>query len=246
KTYAAGKLVELLLDAHVQVVILDTVGNWYGLRLSADGKKRGFDVPVIGGLRGDIPLEEAGGALIADTLTDTGRSAIIDVSQFSLAARQRFATAFGEKLWQKKKADHQPAPLTLVIEECQLIIPQNVRADQARMVGIYEEIVRLGRNYGIGAVMVSQRPQSVNKEVLTQTECLCVFQTNGSQERDALKKWIVAQGADVNLVQELPGLPVGTCYLWSPQWLGTFRRLTIAPKVRSEERRVGKESKSRS
>jgi DNA helicase HerA-like ATPase len=55
KTYTAGKLVELLLDAGVQVVVLDTVGNWYGLRLAADGKKPGFDVPVLGGLRGDIP-----------------------------------------------------------------------------------------------------------------------------------------------------------------------------------------------
>jgi hypothetical protein len=230
KTYGAGKLIELLLAAGVQVVILDTVGNWYGLRLAADGKKKGFDIPVIGGLRGDVPLEEGAGALVADTLIETGRSAILDVSQFSLAARQRFATAFGERLWMRKKGDHHPSPMTLVLEEAQLIVPQNFQSAQARMVGIFEEIVRLGRNYGIGAVMISQRPQSVNKEVLTQTECLCVFQTNGRQERDALKKWIVSQGASVDLVEELPALPVGTAYVWSPQWLGIFQRLTIAEK----------------
>jgi len=38
KTYAAGKLAECLMDAQVQVVILDSVGNWWGLRLEADGK----------------------------------------------------------------------------------------------------------------------------------------------------------------------------------------------------------------
>lgn len=63
KTYAAGKLVELLLAADVQVVILDTVGNWYGLRLNADGKGKGFDVPVFGGLRRDLPLEGCCGEL---------------------------------------------------------------------------------------------------------------------------------------------------------------------------------------
>jgi hypothetical protein len=63
KTYAAGKLCELLVGAGVQVVILDTVGNWYGLRLAADGKGPGLDIPVIGGLRGDVPLDANAGAL---------------------------------------------------------------------------------------------------------------------------------------------------------------------------------------
>lgn len=230
KTYTAGKLVELLLEAHVQVVVLDTVGNWYGLRLGADGKSAGFAVPVLGGLRGDIPLDPASGALIADTAVDTGQSMVLDVSQWSKADRQRFAAAFGERLWLKKKGEHHPTPLHLVIEESQLIVPQDVRGDTARMVGVYEEIIRLGRNYGIGVSMITQRPQSVNKEVLNQTECLFVGQINGAQERDALKKWVTHQGADVNLVDELPGLKVGTFYCWSPQWLGILQKVQVLAK----------------
>src|SRR4051812_9684829 len=81
KTYAAGKLVEELMDAGVQVAILDSVGNWWGLRVAEDGKSPGYDIPVLGGLRGDIPLEASGGALIADILADSGQSLIIDISQ---------------------------------------------------------------------------------------------------------------------------------------------------------------------
>jgi hypothetical protein len=230
KTYTAGKLVELLLDAGVQVVVLDTVGNWYGLRLASDGKRSGFDVPVLGGLRGDIPLEAAGGALIADIVVDTGRPMVLDVSQWSKADRQRFAAAFGERLWLRKKGERHPAPVHLVIEESQLIVPQDVRGDTATMVGVYEEIIRLGRNYGIGVSMITQRPQSVNKEVLNQTECLFVGQVNGAQERDALKKWITHQGMDVHLIDELPSLPIGTFYVWSPQWLQLLKRVEILPK----------------
>lgn len=230
KTYAASKLVETLLEAGVQVVVLDVVGNWYGLRLGADGKSAGFAVPVLGGLRGDIPLDPASGALIADTAVDTGQSMVLDVSQWSKADRQRFAAAFGERLWLKKKGEHHPTPLHLVIEESQLIVPQDVRGDTARMVGVYEEIIRLGRNYGIGVSMITQRPQSVNKEVLNQTECLFVGQINGAQERDALKKWVTHQGADVNLVDELPSLKIGTFYCWSPQWLGILQKVQILPK----------------
>jgi hypothetical protein len=230
KTYAAGKLTELLLTAGVQCVVLDTVGNWYGLRLAADGKGQGFDVPVFGGLRGDIPLEATGGELIADIVVDTGRSLILDVSQFSLADRKRFATAFGERLWRRKKGEAHPSPLMLVIEESQLIIPQNPSGDTARMVGIYEEIIRLGRNYGIGCTMISQRPQSVNKEVLNQTECLFVGQVNGAQERKALREWVTHQGMSTGLVDELPALPIGTMYVWSPQWLRILEKVKIAPK----------------
>jgi len=230
KTYAAGKLAECLMDAGVQVVILDSVGNWWGLRLDADGKSAAYDIPVIGGLRGDIPLEATGGQLIADTVVETGRSLIIDVSQFSKHDRQRFATDFGERLWLKKKAERHPNPVHLVIEESQLIVPESVRGDSARMVGIYEEIIRLGRNYGIGVSMISQRPQSVNKEVLNQTECLFALQVNGAHERKALKEWITHQGLEKSLVDELPGLPIGTAFVWSPQWLGILQKVRVGKK----------------
>lgn len=232
KTYGSGKLVELLVDTGVQVVILDSVGNWYGLRLGADGRSEGLDVAILGGLRGDVPLEATGGALVADVIVESGRSLIIDVSQFSKADRQRFATALGERLWLRRKGEHDPIPLHLVIEESQLIIPEqtNRQKDAARMVGIYEEIIRLGRNYGIGVTMITQRPQSVSKEVLNQTECLMVFQVNGAHERKALKDWIVHQGMDTALLAELPTFKPGNCYVWSPQWLEVLQRIRIAPK----------------
>jgi hypothetical protein len=122
KTYAAGKLAECLIaaGAGVQVVILDSVGNWWGWRLLAEGKSEAYDIPVIGGLRGDIPLEATGGHLIADIIADTGRSLIIDISQFSKADRQRFATAFAERLWQQKKAERQPLSKAEVAERTAL------------------------------------------------------------------------------------------------------------------------------
>jgi hypothetical protein len=230
KTYAAGKLAECLLDAQVQVVILDSVGNWWGLRLMADGKTSAYDIPVIGGLRGDIPLEATGGHLIADIIADTGRSLIIDISQFSKADRQRFATGLAERLWKNKKAERHPSPLHLIIEESQLIVPESVRGDSAQMVGIYEEIIRLGRNYGIGVSMISQRPQSVNKEVLNQTECLFALQVNGKHERIALRDWITYHGAEKGLVDELPSLPIGTAFVWSPQWLGILKKVRVDKK----------------
>ena len=62
KTFAAGRLVEQVMGAGGQVLILDPVGTWYGLRLAADGKSPGISIPVFGGLHGDIPLEAGAAA----------------------------------------------------------------------------------------------------------------------------------------------------------------------------------------
>jgi len=230
KTHGSGKLAEELLESSIQVVILDTVGNWFGLRIAQDGQAKGYDIPVFGGLRQDLPLLATAGEVVADVVVDSRRSVILDLSQFNYSDRKRFAADFGARLWQRKKGEADPSPLHLIIEECQLIVPQFVGKDETRMVHVYEEIIRLGRNYGIGVSMLTQRPQSVNKEVLTQAECIMAFQLNGVPERKALKEWLTYEGGDVNLVDALPGLPVGTCYLWSPQWLRQFKKITIAKK----------------
>src|SRR5437016_4370226 len=81
KTYGATKLAELFYKAGAQFVALDPVGVWYGLRLAADRKGKGLEIPIFGGLHGDIPLEPTGGALLADVVVDRGVSAVVDVSQ---------------------------------------------------------------------------------------------------------------------------------------------------------------------
>jgi DNA helicase HerA-like ATPase len=57
KTNTAVDVVEELLEAKQQVVVLDPPGAWWGLRTSADGKKPGYPVVVLGGVHGDLPLE---------------------------------------------------------------------------------------------------------------------------------------------------------------------------------------------
>jgi len=232
KSYAAGVLLEQFDRVGAQFGVLDPVGRHYGLRLAADGKGKGIDVVILGGLRGDIPLDPDSGKLVADAFCDTGRNFIMDVSQFSLSARKRFVTAFGEQLWLRQKALKDPRPMHIVLEEAQLFLPQQMvpGSEDARMVGIWTEIVRLGGNVGIGVSLITQRPQSVSKEALTQVECMIVLQVNGVPEKKSLKDWLVEQDGDIDLLKELPFLPQGTAYIWSPTWLQHFGKHKINAK----------------
>jgi len=228
KTYSAGKLAELMLAEGLQVVVLDPVGVWYGLRLDKTGKKpSAFTLPVLGGEHGDVPLNPGGGVVAADFLVATGSSAVLDVSRFRKHERKEFVTAFAEQLFHKKKSSR--APMHLIIEEAHMFAPQKTFKGEERMLGAMEDIVRLGRNYGIGASMVSQRPQSINTELRNQCEPLVVFQEVAKHERDAIGGWMEHMGVDSEL-KELAKLKNGECFFWSPAWLDRFIKTRFLPK----------------
>jgi hypothetical protein len=229
KTYAATKLAELFGEAGAQFVALDPVGKWWSLRLRADGKPSGLDVPVFGGLHGDLPLEPLMGARIADLIVDRQIAAVLDVSQFEHNTdKARFAEAFATRLFYRKKS--APSAIHLFVEESQEFIPQNPQGEERRMLGAFERIVKLGRNFGIGASLISQRPQEVNKKALNQTECLFVFQTTGTHERKAIDAWIADKGIDEDIAALLPSLHVGEARVWSPAWLRVSLTTTIGEK----------------
>lgn len=230
KTYGAGVFVEGLLSIGAQVVVLDVVGNWYGLRIAAKGSGDGFKIPVFGGDHGDIPLEPGGGAVIADAVVDYGISCVLDLHLFRKNQRKQFMTDFAEQLFHRKKSSK--SPLHVVLEECQMYIPQKTFKGEERMLGAMEDLCKLGRNYGIGYSLISQRPQAVNKDVVNQTGTVYAFRMTGPQERKVMEGWLSEQTGSIagDMLESLPFLENGECWAWSPQWLKVFKRVRIAKK----------------
>lgn len=229
KTYGASKLAELMLDAGAQIVALDPVGVWYGLRLAADGKAPGIRIPVFGGLYGDLPLELTAGALIADVIVDRAISAVIDVSQFEYDTdKTKFCTDFARRLFHRKKA--APSAIHLFLEEAQEFLPQNPQRGEERMLHEMTRIGKVGRNHGFGWTLITPRPQEVNKKALNLTEVVLAFQTNGTHERKAIAEWVKEKGQDVDVVEILPKLKPGHAHAWSPSWLEISEEIHIAEK----------------
>lgn len=221
KTYCAGVLVEEMLKVGAQVVILDPVNKWWGLRLAANGRDKGFDIPVLGGPHGDVPLAPEAGDLIAHLVVDEGISCILDLSDFETDAEQRrFVTAFAKKLYRLKRRQNPPTPMHLVLEEAEEFIPQDQYKDQAQMIGAVKKLLKLGRNFGIGATLVSQRSADVNKKGLSQIGTLVALQTTSPHDRKAIKEWAHGVGDDDSLEKRvgsiLPNLKVGEALFWSP------------------------------
>ena len=223
KSYAATKLAELMLEAGAQVLAVDPVGTWAGLRMGTR-----FKIYIFGGLHHDVPLEPTSGAHIANVIADRGISVVLDVSQWVQAEQIRFMTAFATQFFQRKKA--APSAVHLFVEECQEFIPQNPDAGETRMLHEFNRLWKLGRNFGIGGSLISQRPQEVNKKALNQAGTLFVFQMTAPQERKAIEGWVAEKGIDEDIKAVLPRLKIGEPHVWSPSFLHVSRTVRILRK----------------
>lgn len=243
KTHDCSVFVEELLRVGAQVVVIDPMRAWWGLRSSVDGRSAGFPIPIFGGPRGDAPLEEGGGTLLADFAMAERVSMVLDIKGWSNAARRRFVIDFLGRLMQANTE-----PLHLVVEETPVFAPQKPAKGNEALLGVVEEVVRLGRGSGLGFSAVSQRSAHLNAEVRAQIEVLVAHRTPAPLDRAAIKGWFDVHDPDrvSEAMGRLPFLATGTAIVSSTEFLSTFgevafrRRNTFdssaTPKVGAEVR----------
>lgn len=228
KTSTATVVVEELLDAGYQVVIIDPTDVWWGLRSSADGQAPGVPIAVCGGDHGQVQLAATDGAALAELVATERYSLVLSLRHLRKGDQRHLVTDFAETLYHAKGKTR--TPLLVVIDECDAFIPQRVGGAEARMVGAIEDLVRRGRAAGIGVCLISQRAASVNKDVLTQLELLVAHRHTSPQDRKALEAWVEAHdvgGQRETFMRELAALPRGTAWFWSPGWLDVFARVAV-------------------
>jgi len=61
----------------------------------------------------------------------------------------------GRFFFRKKQS---PSAVHLFLEECQEFIPQNTMRGEEHMLHAFTRLQKLGRNFGVGASLISQRP----------------------------------------------------------------------------------------
>lgn len=230
KTYTGSVMTEQMICAGQPVVVIDPLGVWWGLRSSVSGKKKGLPVAILGGKHGDAPLTSTSGTVIADLVVSQRVPLVLDLSGFDTKAEEiRFTTDFLTRLYQKNSE-----PLHLMIDEADVFAPQQVFPEGKRLLHAMEQVVRRGRARGLGVTLISQRAAVLNKNVLSQTETLILLGMTGANDLKAIDEW-VGKNADFGEAREimgtLPGLPIGTAWVWSPAWLGITRKVEIRSRV---------------
>ncbi|MEA3537645.1 MAG: helicase HerA-like domain-containing protein [Pseudomonadota bacterium] len=212
KSATARGLVEGELRAGHRTCIIDPKGDWWGLRLDADGVSPAFDVPIFGGEHGDVALRPEMGESLGELIATHDLSCVVDLSAFSITDMRRFMRAFAESLYENNRN-----PLTLVVDEADQLAPQSVPAEMATLLHRMDRLVRMGRKRGLWMWMITQRPAVLNKNLLTQVETLIAMQTTGKTDREAVAGWMEAhshEGAR-SVMDTLAKLGVGEGWVWS-------------------------------
>ncbi len=210
KTYTARGLVERLLDAGRQVVIIDPTGAWWGLRSH-------YKIPIFGGQHGDVDIDDQSGQLVADLILENKTSAIIDLSLLareSHAAMRRFMGRFIARM-----KDRDNGALWLVIDEADEFMPQTPVRGMERLFGDLKWIVRRGRVAGWRVMMITQRPQDIAKAMLTQIGTLVAHRLTAPQDRKAIEAWVEGNADDgeaKEVLKTLSTLKTGEAWVWSP------------------------------
>lgn len=140
-------------------------------------------------------LEQIVHCLIAGRGSQTGGTGgikIIDFSEVpsdvlplmvSLLAQVIFTTS----VWTAGSKRH---PIAVLCDEAHLYIPERAHADRGDSVSveIFERIAKEGRKYGIGLVVISQRPSEVNRTVLSQCNNVIAMRLTNGDDQSVIRR----------------------------------------------------------
>ena len=163
KSNTASVVLENLLDNNFPVLIVDSDGEYYGLKEAYEILHVGADEEC------DIQVTADHAEKIASLALEENIPIILDVSGYlddDDANELLLETA--RHLFAKEKKLKKP--FLLVVEECHEYIPEQGGMGEAGKMLI--KVGKRGRKHGLGIVGISQRPADVKKDFITQCDWL--------------------------------------------------------------------------
>lgn len=227
KSSALRKMAEIILAEGERFCLIDPKGDWWGLKLGANGKSAGFPVVIFGGKHADIPINQHSGAHIAELIASGNRPCIIDLSEFSLEQRAVFFAQFAAALFKALEGS-----LYLFIDECHNFTPKGrvFDVEQGKMLHWANRLASEGLGKGLMLFSASQRPQKVHNDFLTSHETLIAKRVTTKWDRDAISDWMKGCADPVigkEVLDTLAEMTRSEAWAWSPEIKFGPKRITF-------------------
>jgi len=163
KSNSASVVAEELLEAGYPLLIVDTDGEYYGLKEEYEMLHAGADEEC------DIQIGPEHAEQMATLALEENVPIILDVSGYlDEAAADELLRETARQLFVKEKKLKKP--FLLVVEEVHEYIPEGGGVGETGKLLI--KISKRGRKHGLGILGISQRPADVKKDFITQANWL--------------------------------------------------------------------------
>ena len=141
-----------------------------------------------------------------------GRANVVDMKGVNPDVQQIIIARLLSQLFEARKAGTVP-PGLVVVEEAHLFCPE--RGFMRTTSGdVLRTIASEGRKFGLGLMIVSQRPAKVDKNVLSQCSTQIIMRVTNPNDLKAITKSL--EGISSELEEEIKRLPSGVALLVSP------------------------------
>ncbi|WP_423751406.1 helicase HerA domain-containing protein [Salinirarus marinus] len=215
KSNTASVVVENLLSNNFPILIVDTDGEYYGLKEEFELLHAGADDEC------DIQVSPEHAEKLASLALEGNVPIILDVSGYlddDVAKELLLATA--RQLFAKEKKLKKP--FLMLVEEVHEYIPEGGGLDETGRMLI--KIGKRGRKHGLGIVGISQRPADVKKDFITQCDWLVWHRLTWNNDTKVVSRIIDAEHADA--VEDLDD---GEAFLMT-DWSESVRRVQFHRK----------------
>jgi TolA-binding protein len=163
KSNTASVVAEKLLDGGYPVMLVDTDGEYYGLKEEYELLHAGADDEC------DIQVNPEHAERLATLALEDNVPIILDVSGYlDESEGKELLTEVARQLFAKEKKLKKP--FLMVVEEVHEYIPEGGGMDECGRMLI--KIGKRGRKHGLGIAGISQRPADVKKDFITQCDWL--------------------------------------------------------------------------
>ncbi|MGQ4555433.1 helicase HerA domain-containing protein [Halobellus sp. GM3] len=215
KSNTASVMIENLLSKNFPVLIVDTDGEYYGLKEQFELLHAGADEEC------DIVVSPEHAEKLANLALEGNVPIILDVSGYlDEDEAQRLLTEVAKNLFAKEKKLKKP--FLMLVEECHEYIPEGGGMTEAGKMLI--KIGKRGRKHGLGIVGISQRPADVKKDFITQCDWLVWHRLTWNNDTKVVGRILGSEYADA--IEEMGD---GEAFLVT-DWSASLRRVQFHKK----------------
>ncbi|MCX6695361.1 MAG: ATP-binding protein [Candidatus Altiarchaeota archaeon] len=200
-------------------------------------------LPTIGALMRRIRrLERMGVFSIRGTpiegIVKSNQLTIINLSEAEERVSEIVVSAICRKIFEarrkfmKDEGEGVEVPTLVIMEEAHNFAPRAVEGDYAPARGIIRKIAREGRKFGVGLCVVSQRPNKLDQDVLSQCNTQIIMKVVNPADQEYIRQSVESVTEDV--VRDLPSLARGEAIV-----VGSAIKLPVPVKIRERTTKVG-------